>query len=162
LGALVFLARPESIHGVYGVVSDIRIESDSLARHLASSNSADDVLAHVKMQQTAPAEIDVLVIGCKDAEGDKGSMPSFPPNVLDRLVVCEEKDIPRFIRTFTYLRYLLNNQLNVLVPDIVAAHITFISRLLGPEWRETATDHIISRTRDDFGILTAVLAALSI
>jgi hypothetical protein len=149
---------------VYGLIHDIHIDDDGLVRQLVTAdNVSEEVMRDNRERRIVPVEMSVLAVGYEQDGKIFHLLPPRPPLSLDVIYLCDDKDTARFTEKFGYFRHILNSK-DVPIGEVIAAHIQQASAAHGGEsgeWKEKATQEIITLLRDDYQMLMSVLGALS-
>ncbi len=106
-----------------GVIYDINIEDDPLARQLAVLDDAprEQVLDSQNNRQV-PVEFSVLNLGYQEAERLLQSLPPRPPMPLEPIYMLPESELIRFTENLSYLTTITQNP-SVPVDDLLYATI---------------------------------------
>ena len=162
-GALVRAPLAGDIQ-VYGLIFDIHIEDDGLVRQLVTAETvSDEVLLDNRERRVVPVELSVVVVGWEQAGKIHYQLPPRPPLSLDAIYLCGQDDLRKFTSTgrLGYFRLILHAP-DVPVAELLAAHMDQArsAHPVGDGWTEAAIEEIIALLRDDYPLLTSVLAAL--
>ena len=161
-GALVCAPLSED-YKIYGIIHDIHIDDDGLVRQLVTASQVDEsTVADSRVNRIVPVEMSVLSVGYEQNETISHLLPPRPPLSLDRVYLCNEAELLRFVRAgrFGYFRHILQAQ-EVPVGELLAAHLLQVKQAAGDEdWARRATRELITLLRDDYPTLMAVLGAL--
>jgi len=160
-GALVRAPLTDT-YQIFGLIYDIHIDDDGLVRQLVTAdNVSDEVMKDNRERRIVPVEMSVLAVGYEQDGKIFHLLPPRPPLSLDVIYKCEDMDVARFTERFGYFRHILNSE-EVPVGEVVAAHIQQASAAhKNKDWKEKATQEVITLLRDDYPTLMAVLGALS-
>lgn len=164
-GALVRV-QLDADYQVYGLIYDIHIDDDGLVRQLVTAEGVEEaVIADNRVNRNVPLEISVLVVGYELDGKISHLLPPRPPLSLDVIYLCITEEVRRFTRVgrFGYFRHLLRS-VDLPVGELLAAHIQQAGAAHeeagNAEWRNAATQELITLLRDDYPTLMAVLGAL--
>jgi hypothetical protein len=164
-GALVRVAL-DGDYQVYGLIHDIHIDDDGLVRQLVTADGVDEaVIADNRVNRNVPLELSVLTVGYKLDGKISHLLPPRPPLSLDVIYLCTPEEVRQFTRSgrFGYFRHLLR-AVELPVGELLAAHIQQAGAAHADagdaEWRNAATQELITLLRDDYATLMSVLGAL--
>jgi hypothetical protein len=108
---------------VIGVVYDINIEDDPLARQLASLvDVPDEQILDSQHNRQIPIEFSVLTLGYQEGEITYQILPPRPPMTLEPIRLLTEKDLIAFTDKLNFLSTISLNP-SVPVDDLVVASI---------------------------------------
>ena len=162
-GALVRAPLGEG-YQVYGLIHDIHIDDDGLVRQLVTAdNVSEEVMRDNRERRIVPVEMSVLAVGYEQDGKIYHLLPPRPPLSLDVIYLCDDKDLVRFTSAgrFGYFRHILNSK-DLPIGEVIAAHIQQASAAhKDKNWKEKATNEVITLLRDDYQTLMSVLGALS-
>jgi hypothetical protein len=147
---------------VYGLIYDIHIDDDGLVRQLVTAeNISAEVMHDNRERRIVPVEMSVLAVGYEQDGKIFHLLPPRPPLSLDVIYLCDDKDLARFTSAgrFGYFRHILRAK-DVPIGEILAAHIQQAGAAQNPQWKESATQELITLLRDDYPTLMSVLGAL--
>ena len=147
---------------VYGLIYDIHIDDDGLVRQLVTAdNISAEVMRDNRERRIVPVEMSVLAVGYEQDGKIFHLLPPRPPLSLDVIYLCDDKDLARFTSAgrFGYFRHILRAK-DVPIGEILAAHIQQAGAAQNPQWKESATQELITLLRDDYPTLMSVLGAL--
>lgn len=106
---------------VIGVIYDIRIEDDPLARQMAAlEDLPSEQLADAQQNRQAPIEFSALTVGYRRAKGYSYSLPPQPPLTLAPVSLLEGEDLLQFSEKASFARLILAS-LNVPAEQLLAA-----------------------------------------
>lgn len=166
LGSLVKV-RLEDHSEIYGLITHILINDDSLVRQLVSGVSIpSEYTADNRYNRNLPVEIHVLTVGFSQNGVISHRLPPRPPLSLDHLFLCEADEIRAFtaVSDQGYLRHILRMQ-DQPVEELLAAHLAQAKTLheeVGDfAWYGSACQKLITLLRDDYPRLTMVLDVLT-
>jgi hypothetical protein len=164
-GALVRVALDGS-YQVYGLIHDIHIDDDGLVRQLVTAGDVDEaIIADNRVNRNVPLELSVLTVGFQLDGKVSHLLPPRPPLSLDVIYLCSMEEIRQFTSAgrFGYFRHVLRS-LEIPVGELLAAHIQQAAAAQEDagnlEWKNQATQELITLLRDDYGTLMSVLSAL--
>jgi hypothetical protein len=164
-GALVRVAL-DGDYQVYGLIYDIHIDDDGLVRQLVTAEGvAEAVIADNRVNRNVPLELSVLTVGYRLDGKVSHLLPPRPPLSLDVIYLCSAEEIRQFtgVGRFGYFRHILRAT-DLPVGELLAAHIQQASAAHTEagkgEWRNAATQELITLLRDDYATLMSVLGAL--
>ncbi len=164
-GALVKVVL-DGGYQVYGLIHDIHIDDDGLVRQLVTAEVVDDaVIADNRVNRNVPLELSVLSVGYKLDGKISHLLPPRPPLSLDVIYLCSAEEIRQFTGAgrFGYFRHLLRAS-ELPVGELLAAHIQQASAAhaeIGDlNWKNRATQELITLLRDDYPTLMSVLDAI--
>jgi hypothetical protein len=164
-GAMVRVAL-DGDYQVYGLIHDIHIDDDGLVRQLVTAEGVDEaVIADNRVNRNVPLELSVLTVGYKLDGKLSHLLPPRPPLSLDVIYLCSAEEVRQFTSTgrFGYFRHLLRAS-DLPVGELLAAHIQQASVAQAEagnlEWKNAATQELITLLRDDYPTLMSVLGAL--
>lgn len=165
-GSLVKV-RLEDNTDIYGLITHILINDDSLVRQLVSGVSIpSEYTADNRYNRNLPVEIHVLTIGFAQNGVISHRLPPRPPLSLDHLFLCDQDDIRAFTAAgdHGYLRHILRLQ-DQPVEELLAAHLSQAKPLHEEygdfAWYGAACQKLITLLRDDYPRLTVVLDVLT-
>jgi hypothetical protein len=117
-----FCAAPYQGGGlVIGVVYDINIEDDPLARQLASLDDVpEEQILDSQNNRQIPVEFSVLSLGYQDGERTYQTLPPRPPMTLEPIRLLPEADLIGFTENYTYLS-TISQALSLPVEDLLIA-----------------------------------------
>jgi hypothetical protein len=151
---------------VYGMIHDIHIDDDGLVRQLVTADGVEDaIIADNRVNRNVPLEMSVLTIGYKLDGKVSHLLPPRPPLSLDVIYLCTSEEVREFTSSgrFGYFRHLLRAA-DIPVGELLAAHIQQAGAMHAEagnvEWRNAATQELITLLRDDYAMLMSVLGAL--
>jgi len=164
-GALVRVAL-DGDYQVYGLIHDIHIDDDGLVRQLVTADGVEEaVIADNRLNRNVPLELSVLTVGYRLDGKISHLLPPRPPLSLDVIYLCTHEEVRQFTSSgrFGYFRHLLRAT-DLPVGELLAAHIqqagTAHAQAGNAEWRNAATQELITLLRDDYATLMSVLGAL--
>ncbi len=160
-GALVRAPLSEA-YQVYGLIYGIHIDDDGLVRQLVSAdNVSAEVMRDNRERRIVPVEMSVLSVGYEQDGKVFHLLPPRPPLSLDVICLCDDPELVRFTSAgrFGYFRHILRAT-DAPVGEILAAHIRQAGAAQKPQWKEAATQELITLLRDDYPTLMSVLGAL--
>jgi len=164
-GALVRVAL-DGDYQVYGLIHDIHIDDDGLVRQLVTAEVVEDaIIADNRVNRNVPLELSVLTVGYKLDGKVSHLLPPRPPLSLDVIYLCTPDEVRQFTSSgrFGYFRHLLRAS-DLPVGELLAAHIqqagTAHAEAGNEEWKNAATQELITLLRDDYALLMSVLGAL--
>lgn len=147
---------------VYGLIYDIHIDDDGLVRQLVTAeNVSPEVMRDNRERRIVPVEMSVLSVGYEQDGKIFHILPPRPPLSLDVIYLCDDRELARFTSAgrFGYFRHILRAK-DAPIGEILAAHIRQAGAAQSPEWKEKATQELITLLRDDYPTLMSVLGAL--
>jgi hypothetical protein len=164
-GALVRVAL-DGDYQVYGLIHDIHIDDDGLVRQLVTAEDvAEAVIADNRVNRNVPLELSVLTVGYRLDGKVSHLLPPRPPLSLDVIYLCSAEEIRQFTGAgrFGYFRHILRAS-DLPVGELLAAHIKQAGAAQAEagkrEWKNAATQELITLLRDDYATLMSVLGAL--
>jgi hypothetical protein len=164
-GALVRVAL-DGDYQVYGLIHDIHIDDDGLVRQLVTAEDvAEAVIADNRVNRNVPLELSVLTVGYRLDGKVSHLLPPRPPLSLDVIYLCSAEEIRQFTGAgrFGYFRHVLRASA-LPVGELLAAHIKQAGAAQAEagkrEWKNAATQELITLLRDDYATLMSVLGAL--
>lgn len=166
LGALVKV-KLEDQSEIYGLITNILINDDSLVRQLVSGVSIPiEYTADNRYNRNLPVEIHVLTVGYAQNGSISHRLPPRPPLSLDELHLCDPDELCHFtsLNEQSYLRHILR-LLDQPVEELLAAHLRQAKSAHetadDSAWYEQACQKMITLLRDDYPRLTTVLDVLT-
>lgn len=166
LGALVKV-KLEDQSEIYGLITNILINDDSLVRQLVSGVSIPtEYTADNRYNRNLPVEIHVLTVGYAQNGSISHRLPPRPPLSLDELHLCDPDELCHFtsLNEQSYLRHILR-LLDQPVEELLAAHLRQAKSAHetadDKAWYEQACQKMITLLRDDYPRLTTVLDVLT-
>lgn len=132
-GALV--RAPTLAGDLYGLITDIAIQEDLLARHLVIADPPAEVVLDQQRNRLVPIEVTVLAVGYRDGERILQSVPPQPPASLDVLYQCAPDEVVAFTQCFDYFRLVLNAP-GVPADQVLAAHLRLAAEARAGSERE--------------------------
>ncbi len=164
-GALVQVEL-DGDYQVYGLIHDIHIDDDGLVRQLVTADDVEDaIIADNRVNRNVPVELSVLTVGYQLDGKISHMLPPRPPLSLDVICLCTPEQVRQFtsIGRFGYFRHVLRAA-DLPVGELLAAHIQQAGAMQAeagnPEWRNAATQELITLLRDDYAMLMSVLGSL--
>ena len=164
-GALARVAL-DGDYQVYGLIHDIHIDDDGLVRQLVTADGVEDaIIADNRINRNVPLEMSVLTVGYRLDGKISHLLPPRPPLSLDVIYLCTPDEVRQFTSNgrFGYFRHVLRAA-DVPVGELLAAHIQQAGAMHGEagnnEWKNAATQELITLLRDDYAMLMSVLGAL--
>ena len=166
LGALVKVTLEDQSQ-IYGLITNILINDDSLVRQLVSGVSIPtEYTADNRYNRNLPVEIHVLTVGYAQNGQISHRLPPRPPLSLDVLHLCNSNELCHFtaLNEQAYLRHILR-LLDQPVEELLAAHLRQAKAAhedaSDPTWYPLACQKLITLLRDDYQRLTTVLDVLT-
>ena len=147
---------------VYGLIYDIHIDDDGLVRQLVTAEHVSaEVMRDNRERRIVPVEMSVLSVGYEQDGRIFHLLPPRPPLSLDVIYLCDDKELARFTGAgkFGYFRHILRAK-DAPIGEILAAHIQQAGAAQNQQWKESATQELITLLRDDYPTLMSVLGAL--
>ena len=122
--------RPGS--AIYGLIYDVRVDDDPFVRQLIAAGELDEEYVEDQRQRRqVPVEVNVLVIGGRDASGVVYQrLPPQPPATLSWVEVCSPAEIRQFGRHLDFLGTVLNAA-DVPVDELLAASLRVVAAVQG-------------------------------
>jgi hypothetical protein len=164
-GALVRVVL-DGDYQVYGMIHDIHIDDDGLVRQLVTAEGVEEaIIADNRVNRNVPLEMSVLAVGYKLDGKVSHLLPPRPPLSLDVIYLCTSEEVREFTSSgrFGYFRHLLRAT-DLPVGELLAAHIqqagVMHAEAGNVEWKNEATQELITLLRDDYAMLMSVLGAL--
>lgn len=164
-GAMVSVAL-DGDYQVFGLIHDIHIDDDGLVRQLVTAEGVEEsIIADNRLNRNVPLELSVLAVGYKLDGKVSHLLPPRPPLSLDVIHLCASEEVRQFTSPgrFGYFRHILRAT-DLPVGELLAAHIQQAGKAHAEagnaEWRNAATQELITLLRDDYATLMTVLAAL--
>ena len=164
-GAMVRVSLPGD-YQVYGLIYDIHIDDDGLVRQLVTAEGVDDsIIQDNRVNRNVPLEMSVLAVGYRQAGVISHLLPPRPPLSLDAIYLCDPAELCEFTSAgrFGYFRHVLRSQ-DLPVGELLAAHVQQAQQAHeqtgDPDWKDSATQELITLLRDDYPTLMSVLGAL--
>jgi hypothetical protein len=164
-GALVRVVL-DGDYQVYGMIHDIHIDDDGLVRQLVTAEGVEEaIIADNRVNRNVPLEMSVLAVGYKLDGKVSHLLPPRPPLSLDVIYLCTSDEVREFTSSgrFGYFRHLLRAT-DLPVGELLAAHIqqagVMHAEAGNVEWKNEATQELITLLRDDYAMLMSVLGAL--
>jgi hypothetical protein len=106
---------------VIGLIYDLSIEDDELARQLAATESlSPEQLADSQVNRQVPVEYHVLSVGYRTSERFVQSLPPQPPLTLAPIHRLSETDVRMFTAQIDFLKLVIAVQ-EIPVDDLLAA-----------------------------------------
>ncbi len=163
LGALVRVPLTEG-YQVYGLITDIHIEDDSLVRQLITAEDVpEEVLRDNRENRNVPVEIGVLTLGYEEGGRISHLLPPRPPLSLDAIYLCTPEEVVAFTSAgrFGYLRHILQDE-DKPVEELLAAHLRQAKAAQedagNEDWFEAALSELITLMRDEYQQLMTILS----
>ena len=149
---------------VYGLIHDIRIADDGLVRQIVTAeNVSAEVILDNRERRIVPVELSVLAVGFEHQGQIRHQLPPRPPTSLDLIYLCDDQDLKRFSSAgdLGYIRLMLA-AVELPLAELLAVHVAGAGAVQndGGQWREGVLREIVAQLRDDYPLLTSVLAAL--
>jgi hypothetical protein len=148
---------------VYGLIYDIHIDDDGLVRQLVTAEHVtEEVMRDNRERRIVPVEMSVLSVGYEQDGKIFQLLPPRPPLSLDVIYLCDDTELARFTSAghFGYFRHILRVK-DAPIGEMLAAHIQMAGNAQNQQWKESATQELITLLRDDYHTLMSVLGALS-
>lgn len=118
-------ARVQKDIEVYGIIYNVLIEDDPLARELAgSSDVTEEYIEDQRQNRQVPIEVSVLVVGHRRAEHLYHYFPPQPPLTLNNIYLCDPAEVVAFTEQFDYFRTVLNRK-EICPDEVLAASLRF-------------------------------------
>ncbi len=166
LGALCKVRLEDGLE-IYGLISNIVINDDSLVRQLVSGISIPtEYTEDNRHNRNLPVEINVLCVGFQEGGQIYHRLPPRPPLSLDALYLCDDEELARFTTTgrYAYFRHVLRLE-DQPVEEILTAHLARARQAHASrgdlDWYTGACKELIVLLRDDYVGLMNVLNALA-
>jgi hypothetical protein len=106
---------------VIGLIYDLSIEDDELARQLAATESlSPEQLADSQVNRQVPVEYHALAVGYRNSDRFVQSLPPQPPLTLAPIHRLSEADVRKFTAQFDFLKLVMAVQ-EIPVDDLLAA-----------------------------------------
>jgi hypothetical protein len=106
---------------VVGLIYDLSIEDDELARQLAASESiSPEQLADSQVNRQVPVEYRALAVGYRDGERFVQSLPPQPPLTLAPIYRLSDADVRLFTVQIHFLKLVIAVQ-EIPIDDLLAA-----------------------------------------
>ncbi len=165
-GSLVKACPINAHEGVYGLIYDIHIDDDPLARRLVlGENPAPEVIQDQRENRLLPVEMSVLTVGYAQNGRIYHRLPPRPPLNLDPVQLCtDQKEISRFTNHLGYLRLILQNQSsNIPIIQLLVGHVVSTWELRGQDtpWALGIIQELTELLRSNYDILIPAMEALS-
>jgi len=151
---------------IYGLIHDIHVDDDGLVRQLVTAENVDaEVIEDNRINRVVPMEMSIMAVGYREGDNIFHLLPPRPPLSLDVIHQCSPDELVEFTSAgrFGYFRHILRAP-DAPVGEILAAHIQAAAQAHqaagNPDWRNAATQELITLLRDDYSTLMAVLSAL--
>lgn len=109
---------------VLGLVYNISVTDDALARQLVSASKISDILLrdHRENRQ-APIEVSALAVGFCSAAQVYQYLPPLPPPALGELHPCTDQEIIAFTEKLDYFCTVLNTSGQIPADELLAASL---------------------------------------
>jgi hypothetical protein len=151
---------------IYGLIYDMHIDDDPLARRLVlADNPPQEVIEDQRNNRLLPIEMSVLTVGYQEDGQLRHGLPPRPPLNLDPVYLCKD---PAEVSLFTdgrgYLRLVLRaTGSQVPVDQLLVAHISHIYQLRGNDsaWAMGTVQELIQLLRGNYELLVPTLEAIS-
>lgn len=106
---------------VIGLIYDLSIEDDELARQLAATESLSlEQLADSQVNRQVPVEYRALAVGYRNGERFVQSLPPQPPLTLTPIYRLSDADVRKFTAQLEFLKLVVAIQ-EIPVDDLLAA-----------------------------------------
>jgi hypothetical protein len=106
---------------VIGLIYDLSIEDDELARQLAATESlSPEQLADSQVNRQVPVEYRALAVGYRNGERFVQSLPPQPPLTLAPVYHLSDADVRKFTTQLEFLKLVVAAQ-EIPVDDLLAA-----------------------------------------
>jgi hypothetical protein len=106
---------------VIGLIYDLSIEDDELARQLAASESlSPEQLADSQVNRQVPVEYRALAVGYRNGDGFVQTLPPQPPLTLAPILRLSPADVRQFTGRLEFLKLILAVP-EIPVDDLLAA-----------------------------------------
>jgi len=132
-GALV-KARINPHCDAFGLVYDVVIEDDQLARQLVAADKPEYVADH-RFNRQVPIDLSVLIVGHRLGEQLYQYLPPQPPIALEKIGTCTRDELVQFTEEFTFFRTVLNAQ-DAPADELLAAALRIAAAARGPAKRD--------------------------
>ncbi|HOE34664.1 MAG: hypothetical protein GX415_02355 [Chloroflexi bacterium] len=166
LGALCKVRLEDGLE-IYGLISNIVINDDSLVRQLVSGISIPtEYTEDNRHNRNLPVEINVLCVGFQEGGQIYHRLPPRPPLSLDALYLCDDEELARFTSTgrYAYFRHVLRLE-DQPMEEVLTAHLASARKVHAvrgnPDWYTGACKELIVLLRDNYEGLMNVLNALA-
>ncbi len=165
-GGLVKAQPLDDREAIYGLIYDMHIDDDPLARRLVmAENPRPEAVDDQRRNRLLPIEMSVLVVGSPLNGQLYHGLPPRPPLNHDPLIMCADPDeVRRFSDRLGYLRLILRTSgSGIPVDQLLVAHILDIYRRRGDDsgWALQVTQELIELLRSNYDVLIPTLEALS-
>ena len=111
-----------------GVIYDINIEDDPLARQLAALGDVpEEQLLDSQVNRQIPIEFSVLTLGHDDGRGARPTLPPRPPLTLESIRLMADDQVAGFTADYRYL-HIVAQAAALPVDDLLIASILEASR----------------------------------
>lgn len=118
-------ARVQKDIEVYGIIYNVLIEDDPLARELAGlSDVTDEYIEDQRQNRQVPIEVSVLVVGYNRDGKIYHHLPPQPPLTLNNIDPCEKEEVVKFTEKFDFFRTVLNRK-EICPDEVLAASLRF-------------------------------------
>jgi hypothetical protein len=108
---------------VIGLIYDIRIEDDELARQIAIANDPPgEQLADNRLSRLIPIEISCLAVGYRIADQYAYTIPPQPPMTLDDVYALTEKEVLEFTANLDFVPLVFAAP-GLAIDDLLAASL---------------------------------------
>ena len=132
-GALV-KARINPNCDAFGLVYDVVIEDDQLARQLVAADKPEYVADH-RFNRQVPIDLSVLIVGHRLGAQLHQYLPPQPPIALEKIGTCTRDELIQFTAEFTFFRTVLNAQ-DAPADELLAAALRIAADARGPAKRD--------------------------
>lgn len=165
-GCLVKAQPLDDREAIYGLIYDIHIDDDPLARRLVlADDPPQEVIEDQRSNRLLPVEMSVLTVGYQADDQLRHGLPPRPPLNLDPVYLClDPAEVTAFTDGRGYLRLVLRaTGSKVAVDQLLVAHISQIYRLRGDDsaWAMDTIQELIQLLRGDYELLVPTLEAIS-
>lgn len=99
--------RPANI-SVYGLIYDVVLRDDPLARRFVMAEPPEEVIRDQRENRQVPIEVGVLAVGCRMEGRIVHCIPPQPPVTMDILYRCTPDEVLEFTRRLDYFRLVLD------------------------------------------------------
>ena len=107
-GAFVRSDGPTPGSGLFGLIYDVAVRDDLLARRVVVADPPEEVVKDQQENRLLPIEVSVLSVGWEENGRIIQRIPPQPPVALDTLYLCQPQQEVDFTRRLDYFRLVLS------------------------------------------------------
>lgn len=165
-GSLVKAQPVDEREAIYGLIYNINIDDDPLARRLVLvDNPPQQIIDDQRRNRLLPIEMSILCVGYSLNGTIHHGLPPRPPLNLDPVELCQDpQEVTAFTDKLSYLRLILRTAGSIPIEQLLVAHIVQVYQLRvldGDEWAMQVIIELIELLRSNYETLIPTLEAVS-